>query len=338
MKTKTKLKLYAGLDVHSAKTYATVLGEKGDLVGEGEFPTNRKGFETFFKEFKKQDLKSVFEASGICNYVAKLLREQNISFIIAHPTKVKAIAHARIKTDKIDSRILAHLLRTNMVPESYLPSPELLEVRNLVRHRVKIGRIGGQLKNHIRAVLRKEGLKLPFSTVDGVKARAWLSKVEVSPNTRLELDSYLFTLNQVKARIKILDKKISEEVVKRPLARLITTIPGFAEYSALLIICEIGDVKRFPTSAKLASYAGLVGSVYQSSNTIRRGRITKEGNVWLRWILVECTNISVMRDNKLRTFYLRLKEKKGHQKAIVATSRKTLTIIWTMLQKQQTFQ
>ena len=331
-------KIYGGLDVHKDFTYAILIDEKGKGVGEGKFPTNKEGFETFFKDFKKQDLKVVFEASRAWDYVAKLLSNQNINFIMAHPSQVKAIASAKIKTDKIDSKILAHLLRTDMVPESYTPPFELVDVRDIVRHRARLGKDSGRIKTLIRTVLAKEGLKLPYSTVDGVKAKEWIRKAEVSESRRLELNSYSAQLNLLNMRIKLLNTKIKEEILKRPEALLITTIPGFADYAALLIFCEIGDISRFPNPAALASYAGLAVTLHQSSNKTRTGGITKRGNTYLRWILIQCTNVTVRRDNKLKRFYLRLKEKKGHQKAIVATARKTLTIIWHMLQKQQVFQ
>ena len=102
----------------------------------------------------------------------------------------------------------------------------------------------------------------------GVKARAWLSKVKLSPTNRMELDDYLSMLNDVKEKIEALNKRISEEVVKYPDIKLISSIPGFAEYSSLLVYSEVGDFKRFPSPEKLAAYAGLVSSTYQSSSTL----------------------------------------------------------------------
>ena len=331
--------LYAGLDVHSMFTYGTVLGEEGDVLGEGKFLTSPQGFTKFFKKFKDYDVNVVFEASRSWSYIAELLHAQGVSFVMAHPLKVKAIASARIKTDKIDSKILAHLLRTNMVPESYMPSQEVVDLRNVVRHRVKLGRTGTYAKNNIRTILAREGKKCHWSDVGGVKARAWLSKVRLSPTNRMELDDYLSMLVDVKEKIEALNKRISEEVVKYPDIKLISSIPGFAEYSSLLVYSEVGDFKRFPSPEKLAAYAGLVSSTYQSSSTLRRGKITKQGNSWLRWMLIECCSITIRHDNRLRKFYLRLKTKKGHQKAIVATARKALTIIWKkVLHTQQAFQ
>ena len=109
---------------------------------------------------------------------------------------------------------------------------------------------------------------------------------------------------------------------------ILLTIPGIGYFSALLIYAEVGDINRFPNSKKLCSYAGLVPTVRQSGNKIIRGRITKEGNKLLRWVLVQCAHMAVRKDERLRQFYERIKAKKGHQKAIVATARKLLTVIY----------
>ena len=159
--------LYAGLDVHSVCTYGTMLGEKGDTLRVEKFLTSPQGFTKFFKKFGKYNVNVVFEASRNWSHIAELLHAQGVNFVMAHPLKVKAIASARIKTDKIDSKILAHLLRTNMVPESYMPSQGIVDLRNVVRHRVKLGRTSTQIKNNIRTILAREGKKCHWSDVGG---------------------------------------------------------------------------------------------------------------------------------------------------------------------------
>lgn len=115
---------------------------------------------------------------------------------------------------------------------------------------------------------------------------------------------------------------------------ILTTIQGIGFFSALLIYAEIGDINRFPNSKKLCSYAGLVPSIRQSGNRTIKGRITKEGNKLLRWVLVQCALIAVRKDERFRKFYERIKAKKGPQKAIVATARKLLTVVYACLKNR----
>jgi len=333
------MEIYAGLDVHSEFTYGTIMDEKGNHMWEAKVPTTEEGFRSLFLKFQgKHKIKAVFEASRNWNYIASLLRQQSVDFVMAHHLRVRAIASARIKTDKIDSKILAHLLRTDLIPQSYMPNEEIVQLRGLVRYRVRTGRLAAQIKNSIRAILAREGKKCGWTDPTGTRAEIWLKHLQLTPQNRRELNHSLSLLANLKQEISELDKQIKAEALKRPDVALICSIPGFAEYSSLLILSEIGDLGRFETPEQLAAFSGLISSTYQSSSTFSQGRITKQGSKWLRWILVECATIAVRKENRLQRFYLRLKRKKGHQKAIVATARKALMIIWTLLQKQQVFQ
>jgi transposase len=332
------MQLYAGLDVHSKNTVGTIVDENGNPMLELEVPTTQKGFHTLFARYAgKHRLKAVYEASRNWTYIAELLHEEHVETVMAHPLKVRAIASARIKTDTIDSKILAHLLRTNLIPESYMPPHEIVTLRTLVRYRVSLGRIRAQCKNRIRSVLAREGKNCEWTDPCGVKARLWLTHLELTAINRHEITYALNMLESLNDEIECIDEKIHKEATLRPDVALLSSIPGFAEYSSLLILAEIGDVKRFETPQKLAAYAGLVSSTYQSGNSCYQGHITKQGNKWLRWILVECATLAIRKENRLKRFYNRLARKKGHQKAIVATARKTLTIMWTLLHKQEVF-
>ncbi len=335
------LEVFAGLDVHSEKTVGTFLDGKGNLLREMKVPTSKNGFETLFGWLGggNRKIKAVFEASRNWTYVARLLREQKVEAVMAHPLKVRAIASARIKTDRIDSRILANLLRADLIPASYMPPDEMVELRELARYRVYLGRTSAGLKTRVRTLLAKSGIKCPYKSPVGKRSRPWLVNVSLTlPETaRMELDQAVRMLDQLDAEKKTVDGLIDRACLKRPEANLLTSIPGIGKYSGLIILSEIGDIKRFPAPEKLAAYSGLVSSTYQSGSSCYQGKITKQGNKWLRWVLVQCSLVAIRKPNRLRAFYLRLAKKKGHKKAIVATARKMLTIIWHMLSKGETF-
>jgi len=256
---------------------------------------------------------------------------------MAHPLKVRSIASARIKTDKIDSRTLAHLLRTDLIPESYMPPDNIVALRELLRYRVQLGQERAKQKTIIRSILAREGKICACADVTSLKARKQFSELALLHNNRRELEHALAIAELHSKSIEDVEKEIDAKASMSTEAKLICSIPGFANYSAMLILSEIGDVHRFDSAEKLAAYSGLVSSTYQSSTTLHQGKITRQGSHWLRWILIQSTSIAVRKPNRLRQFYLRLKAKKGHNKAIVATARKTLTIIWTLLHKQEQF-
>lgn len=148
---------------------------------------------------------------------------------------------------------------------------------------------------------------------------------------RFELDSYLDILESIDKQIDDTTERVEEFVDHHPHARLIMSMPGVSYYSALMICAEIGDITRFPDKKKLVCFAGLNPSVYQSGNKCRTGRIAKQGDRNLRWILLQCANVAVMHDKYLAKFYHHLKEKKNHNIAIVAVARKMLELMYTMM-------
>ena len=131
------------------------------------------------------------------------------------------------------------------------------------------------------------------------------------------------------------DKKIYERYERSEDAQLLDTIPGISHYSAVHIMSAIVDIHRFPSDQELASYAGLVPKTFQSRE-VRRGTHRKHGDKLLTWILVQDARAAVMRPGKLRRYYLRKKRKVGDKKAIIATARKMVEIIYVMLTRGET--
>ena len=246
------------------------------------------------------------------------------------------IAEARIKTDKIDSETLAHLLRLGYLPCSYIPPRNVRRLREMVRHRVKLGRIRKDVKNRIRGVLYKHRIELdvnPF-TIEG---RMELRCLEIP-----ELDDHLDLLEAVEEKIKTAEARIMEVVGALEEVELLTTIPGVGPYTALLISSEIGDIRRFSDPEKLCSYAGLVPRVEQSGHRVKRGGITKQGSRLLRWALVEAVWVHLRYDTPLTRYFHRVSRRRGggcraRKRAAVATARKMLHVIYAMLRDRRPF-
>ena len=332
-----QIQLYAGLDVHKDSITGTIKDEMGNPVRVLKVETSKEGVKKLFDRLPKKTMKAVFEATRNWHYYAELLTPHCNELIMAHPWKVRAIASARIKTDAIDSNILADLLRTNLIPESYMPTLEIVELRELLRYRATLSRTRGELKAKAKNILAREGKTCEFDEVSGKRARLWLNNLLLNGLNRRELDYTVSLIDNLSNEIKSLDIQIEKEQPKYPEVDLLKSIIGIGTYSAMLIMAEIVDISRFPSPGKLAAYAGLVPSTYQSSNTCYNGRITKTGSKWLRWILTQCAHASVKsrKSHRLKIFYLRLARKKGKQKAITATARKMLTIIWHLLNKNE---
>lgn len=331
-----KMQLFAGLDMHQESITATIKDDAGNPVRVLKVETSKEGVKKIFERLKKKNVKAVFEASRNWPYYTELLKPHCNEVVMAHPLKVRAIASARIKTDAIDSNILADLLRADLIPQSYMPPLETVQLRELLRYRAILSRMRGRLKTKVKAILSRERKAHDFE-VTGKRSRLWPNNLLLNQLNRKELDYVVSLINNLSTEIANLDAVIEKEQYKYPETNILKSLISIDTYSAMLILAEMADITRFPTPQKLASHAGLVPSTYQSSQTQYNGRITKRGNKWLRWILTQCAHASVKsrKSHRLKTFYLRIERKKGKQKAITATARKMLTPIWHLLHKNE---
>lgn len=328
--------MYIGIDLHKDTFHATILDKNGEIVRREEFKNTREDWEKFTEEIPR-DSKVAIEACSFWYPVYDFLEERGIEVVLSHPKKTRIIAEAKIKTDKIDSEILAKLLRADFLPQSYIPSKEIRENSELLRLRVQLGKDRTMLKNRIHAILSKNGVKHEFTDLFGKSGIEFLKEIELTLSQRIALDVHLHLMESVNEEMELVQKQIAGIAKEDDDIKLMMTIPGIDYYSAMIIKNEIGDIGRFPDYKKLSSFAGLVPRVHESGNTRWEGHITKEGNSLLRWILVQIVHQVVRYPGELRKFYLRLKEQKGTKLAVVATARKLLRVIYCMLTRKESY-
>ena len=257
--------------------------------------------------------------------------------LLSNPLQTKAIASARIKNDKVDSKVLADLLRTNLLPTSYIQPRDIRDLKEIVRERVNFVEMRTRIKNKIHSVLFKTDNNHCFTNLYGVAGMKWLKELELRSVYRQELNRYLETLKHLNEQIDEISKIIEETAKVDYDCKLLMTIPGISFYSALMIKSEIGDILRFPNANKLCSYAGLIPSTYASADKVRHGRITKRGSKWLRKTLVDAITSGSRNPNRISVFYQKLKKNKGTGKAKVAAARKLCSVIFAMLTDKQPF-
>jgi len=325
---------YVGLDVHKETINAAVIDDKGRVLKEVKFMNNTDALDRFLSGLN-EETEFALEACGFYEPIYDWIDDRGYGVTLAHPLKVRAIADAQIKTDKIDAKTIAQLKRTDLLPASYVPPKHVREIRGIVRHRASMVRQRAKIKHCVHAVLHREGIQQPFSDLFGKAGIEWLKHVSVKYNSRLSIDNYLAIHQSMSEKIDETTRQIEAIVKMNPDVKRLTTMPGIGEYSALLITTEIGDINRFPNVDKLCSYAGLVPCISQSARTLRRGHITKEGNKLLRWILVECAHRAIISNNTLATKYNKLEKKIGRNKAIVSIARKMLCYAYIILTERK---
>lgn len=326
--------LYVGLDVHKEFCQASVLNENGKELENVRFDSTMEALDRFLDQF--EEARFVLESTGIWEFIYEGIERRGFEVQLAHPLKVRAIAEASIKTDKVDARTLAKLLRLDMVPRSYVPSRDIRDLRQRVRQRAFLVQRCTSFKNRIHAELTRNGIRRPEEMTKAFtkKHREWLRSLGI-PTIVVDLDC----LEAIESKVASINVELFSEYQRRSEAQLIATIPGIGFYGALLIYAEIADVTRFATPEQLCAYAGLVPTVSQSASSVHYGGVSKEGSKHLRWILIESVHIHrrFAPDTALSIFSARIERKRGKQKATTAAARKLLHIIYWMLLKNEEY-
>ena len=330
--------VYIGCDQHKQFCQLAVLNESGTLVEEKKFyHSDPNALREYFASLPPNSQMAI-EASGFESWLADFAQELGIRVTLSHPLKTRAIAEAKIKTDKVDARTLAKLLQTDFLPPAYLAPPEIRRRRYFLRFRLCLNRYRSSLKNRVHSLLHHLGIQPPAVTdLFGVCGRQFLDSLELEEGYREALHGYLALLDMTEARVNCLKKRLAAYVKESPEAQLLQTIPGIGVLLAQVILAEIGTLARFSSPGKLSSYAGLVPSLHQSGQTLYHGPCPQQGNKFLRWALVEAAQTAVRKDPLLKAFYDRIKRKKGSQKAVVAAARKMSVIVFHILSKKEPY-
>lgn len=329
--------LHAGMDLHKEFSVVTVSEQEGErLVDARRLSNNEAELEEFFFSFD-DDLMVVLEASGSSEWMCEFLEERGIENMLCHPLKTRAIASARIKNDKLDSRILSDLSRAGLIPEAYRPDEATRQLRALMRYRASLVRVRTSLKNRVHAVLTSRNIPNPYADLFGRAGTDYLAGLELKPVRRQVVEGCLSVMRALDQEIALAESQARKEYESRPDAQILSTIPGVGLVFSLTIVSEIGDIKRFPYARKLSNYAGLVPSTWESGGTTRHGRITRQGSSWLRWAFTEAAIHAVGKRGPLRDYYLRQSKRKGKSTAKVAVARKLSTYTYYMLTEEKDF-
>lgn len=326
------IKQYVGLDVHKKTIYGYVMDKEGRTIFAQNFKTEPHEMDMFLLNVRKEDSMIAIESCSCWQYAYDYLRDQGYyNVVLAHPPGMQALKKLRKHTDRHDAQLLADLLRTNSLPQSYAAPSDIRIKRQITRHRSSLTELRTQVENKVHAILRRHGMEVPWTDAFCKKAIVYLRSVEMPMCDRLEIDQYVNVIEMLTEQREETQERIEELAGDDPAIRLVMTMPGMAHYNGTAFIAEVGDIRRFDKGDRLASYFGLVPSVYQSGETHRTGNITKRGTSHGRWIMIQAANVAVQHDKLLGKMYQRLALRKGHQKAIVAVARRMVTLLYVML-------
>jgi transposase len=325
-----------GLDVHRDFCVVAIC-EDGKVRSAGRVPSTPEGLGALAESLLPTD-RVALEVTGSCWEVARLLEPHVQRVIVVSPDDT-GISSARAKTDKLDARTLASLLWKGELDAVWMPDEHCRILRRRLARREQLMRTRTRAKNEIQAVLqRRLQERPPFADLFGVKGRQWLARLELPVEERESVDAGLRQIAFMDTEIAAVDRLIAQQALLWPEIRRLMTVSGVNLICAASFLAAIGEPSRFLTSRKLVAYLGLDPKVRQSGEApARSGRISKRGSASARWALVEAAWSVVKQPGPLRAFYERLRARRGHGKAIVATARKLTVLFWCMLTRGEDY-
>ncbi len=328
---------FVGLDVHKRSVELCIVAAGGHLLQRHSVPGTRAALEALATTHLLPTDQVALEATTHCWAVARVLKPHVARVVVSNPLQTKAIAQAKIKTDKVDAAVLAQLLRCDFLPLVWEPDETTEQRRVLCSRRAGLVAERTRLKNRIHAVLAHGLIAVPEGDLFGVGGRAWLAQQEMPARARTLIDSDLRLLAACEAELATLDQTLVQEAHAEPRVRLLMTLPGVDYTVALALVAVLGDISRFADGDHAAAYLGLVPSTHQSGEHCYHGPITKQGNRRARWLLIQAAQHVASHPGPLGVFFRRLLKKKNRNVAVVATARKLVVIAWQMLKNNEPY-
>jgi transposase len=329
---------YVGIDVHKKYCQAAVLDDEGELLDQIRFLNKKEDIKEFALKLTtfRDDVKAVVESTGnLWIQIHDILEKFGFEVFLSNPGKTRLIAEAKNKTDKIDAKILARLLRADMLFTCYVPGEEIRNRREFLRARQTFVKHRTQVKNRIHSILDKHGLRFP-GTPYSKKSIVWLKAQDLGFMDNAVVKGQLALLETLDEQTQILEDKIAAMGMEDPQVKLLMTMPGIGYFTASMLVAEIGDINRFGNEKKLSSWAGLAPRIHQSGGTTRIGRVG-QGNKRVSGLLVQCAHNARQHDPRFKRFYDRYSKRRGKGKALVAVAHEMIRIVYFMLRDNEPY-
>jgi transposase len=326
---------FIGVDLHKkvfTVSFYDVKTKKHRLKGY-----QMKSIEAFRKELDEEDIIGV-EITGNTRYFVKKIIDKVKEVKLINPTKFDLISKSMKKTDKQDAMKIAEFISSNEVPQVKLKEDLSSQIASLASTRDKFVQMRTVMKNKVHGLLNGYGIVLEREELSSKKGLRNVFKYKIDPIAAIELEIIVKEIEHLNDTISKLDKELEENGKKLDGFESITSIKGIGSKSGAILLSIIDNVNRFDSEKKLASYFGIVPRVHQSNEKEWQGHITKHGSRLGRTTLVQCTWIAIKYSKYLKTFYEKIKAKKGSGKAIIATAKKLLGIIYNTLKNKWVFE
>ena len=325
-----------GLDVH--RDFCEVaIAQDGELRSAGRIDTTPEQLELFGSSLHPRD-RVALEVSGSAWEVARILERHVAQVVVVSPSDT-GIRQARAKTDRLDARTLARLLAAGELDGVWSPDERCRVMRRRLSRREQMVRARSRSKNEIHAVLvRRLVGRPPASDLFGVKGRKWLAELDLPLEESETIEACMRHVEFLDSEIAMVERQIASEALRSAEIKRLMTVPGVNVICAATFMAAVGEIGRFPTQRQLVGYLGLDPRVYQSGSApATSGHISKQGSASTRWALVEAAWSAVRQPGPQHAFYERVRARRGHGIAIVASARKLACLFWFLLTRGEDY-
>ena len=339
---------YIGMDVHIRNSYLHITDENGQVFDQGRCGNTFLELREYLEDLEGESVRVCLESTTNSRAVRQLVLRcgqdvgADVTVDVLHARKLRIIAESVTKCDRLDAQVINELARSNFkLPVCYMPDDEEFALREHLRARSDLVGIRTMLKNRIHAVLHRRGILTPAKLDLFTRAgRLFLDQADLDEAGRTILTRYLSEMDHIDASIEESTQSL-KELARRPRwskpAALLQTMPGIGLITALTILAELGDLRRFHRRAAVANYAGLVPVIRQSDEAGYSGGITRRGSNHLRRVLTEAAWVAVGRVPSYAALFDRVSRRRGRQRAIIGVARQMLEDAWTILRKDEAF-
>ena len=328
--------IYCGIDLHSNNMVIVAINGNGEVIREAKLPTSTRSLEDFFGLFS-ENVQAVVECTSNWYWLSDWCRANGIELTLAHSKMVKAISYAKVKTDKVDAKTLAELLWAGLIPEAYQIQHDRRELRELTRGRLRLIQWRGKLQSTLWNQAIKYNVQISGSQWRELeKLQQWLQS-QLPPAANLQAQLLCEQISQLQQHIHRIEQEIEKQLPFEASAERLMAVPGLGKVGAWIILAEIGDITRFPSSKQFVSYCRLVPGAKDSGGAHRHKSADKNGNKYLRAAFGQAAVSAYTHYKVVKKFYRKIKRRSGRPVARAVVAKELAKGVWHMLTRNEAY-
>lgn len=334
-----RYRTYVGADLHKTFTYFTAQ----DRAGKEKACVRLENRGEYFRDFLstlEQPVKVVVESTSNWAWFCEEVKAGGFDVVVAHAAETSAKSGTKEKSDARDARLLATLLRGNLIEKECWQAPdEIRRLRERMRYMQFLIRHRTAMKNRVHSVLIRLNIRSPYKDAFCKRGRVFLRNLDLAPEYKATITRSMDMMEEIEMMIDEDLRFCREQVEKDERVRCLATIPGINAQLACMIRYETGDVDRFGRHEAYVNYTGIVPGKRESADTCREIGITKEGSFWLRWAFMQAAQTAdrQKRGRISNYFWRHYRKTRNRNKAVTATAREIAVIAFHMMKRRMPY-